>query len=62
MGETLLNVAEENMLTEGISRLQWECTGERIHSAWKDQGSFIKEVSFDLALKDDEVSKGIFVQ
>lgn len=57
-----MNVAEENMLTEGISRLQWECTGERIHSAWKDQGSFIKEVSFDLALKDDEVGKGIFVQ
>lgn len=40
---------EKNMLTGGISRMHWECTGKGIHSSWKDLGSFIQEVLFELA-------------
>ena len=47
------------MLSGCISRMQWEHTRRRIHSAWKDQGKFNQEVLFELTLKDGEVDKGL---
>ena len=47
------------MLSEGISRMQWEHTRRRIHSAWKDQGKFNQKVLVELILRDDDVDKGL---
>lgn len=50
------------MLTGDVGRRRRDRTGRRIHSARKDRGSFIREVLFELTLKDDEVGKDISVQ
>ena len=46
---------EENMLSEGISMMEWEYKRRRIHSAWKDQGKFNQKVLVELTLREDDV-------